>query len=130
MNFPDPFLVVFMKLIDDEPRRYGTRIRVHVQDKKRPAHRQNLDNEQRTEPKKIMIDPDQLIPVLRGVLFFGFFPQLDPDLNIMLGPLETFLADMREHLRIHLDLVQCACAVCVHRADLVDVAFPDVAVGE
>lgn len=66
-----------------------------------------------------MVDSNELIPILRSVLVFRLTRKLSIQTDITIGPRETLLADMREHLAVHFNFVKGAVAINVGRADLV-----------
>lgn len=68
--------MVLVELVDDEPGGDGARVGVHVEDEERPAHGQNLDDEQRAQSPEVVVQSDQLVPVLGGQFLLGFLPQL------------------------------------------------------
>lgn len=75
-----------------------------------------------------MVDPNELIPILGSIHIFGFVSQPAIQSQICPSTFEPFLANMRKHLSIHLDLVYLTRATCIRLTNLVDIFFSDVAV--
>ena len=113
LNNSDFLFVIFMEFINDEPRRYGPRVGIHVENEERATHREHLYDNKRTQPIEIMVDPDKLIPILRRILILRLPPQIHIQTNISPSPFKPFLGNMRKHLRIHLHLVDLACTISI-----------------
>jgi hypothetical protein len=100
-----------MKFVNNEPRGYGAGVGVHVENKERTTHWKHLYDKKRSKPKKVMIDPDKLIPIFRGEGISRFFPELQIQIKIIFSTDKALFANMSKHPSIHFDLIHACITI-------------------